>query len=775
MGDSSAMSFPFGLEPHFWERLHSRVSPNTLTVECFANAVMNGTLGDHFLVIHIRRFAQAFRDAMLERGDWAEMEHVRVTGRKNEMVEGMRRAVMQLCRSSSSPAADTRTSSSSNTATPSSVLGPPPAVAGLPLSNSTNVAAPPTTITHTNTNTPTPATPGLRLGQLLPPHLSTIPLPTLQATPPFPSTGAVASPLGLLTPSHVRERWSGGVVGSDTSRTPAAFQGVEGNNSHGVHGLGLVVPSSSTPASSSSLPIKLVGGKTTGTAGGVLADVQRALVLSLNGRVSPFYQVLHVMKTVALRYGSTPIKFQIPVHFAAGVQSRRLRVHILPYTPTPNPSSSTSSSDIALLHPHKWPSVKDLVIYINDQGIQTPWKRTWPERAVEVAKTYLPLDITQYLSVSSGAPHQRAQIDIFNKEYTTHAAFAVVETFTVEQVVERILLREFGASSLDRVVRSSECAPRVEGNRRAAFDLYHTIMDDDDDDGLVVADDPVITTYCPLTRGEIQIPVRGRHCVHVQCVDLTNYLLHGQRGGYWNCVVCDAELRVEDIRVDIILWEYLHQHRSPPPPPPPPHGDDDSEDTGEVLQRDNGSKEGRLPPATSSRRDSQHAGGVCLPLRLQLSRVDPTSPSNPSQQQRQQQGSGVTPYCYYWHPARDGTSEEEVIVSDSDDTKCSSSSSSSTSSANAQREEGNHNSLQQDDPQRQERLGMEMVRREAYERSAWESPNHQGLLGRPLALVRTTTATATVGTKRGREEQEGDGPDPSVAAEEGTAENPIEL
>lgn len=677
MGDTpSHASFPFGLEPQFWERLHNRVSPNTLTVECFANAVMNGTLGDHFLVVQIRRFAQAFREAMLERGDWAEMEHVRVSGRKNDMVEGMRRAVMQLNTGSSGVTTSSTTTTTASTSSSSSLFPPPPpshAVAGAavlvgrsgatsPLSQQ---CSPLLTGNHgVGGGGPIRGPSSVGLAQLIPPHLSTIPLPTL--------SGSGTAALGLGS--------GGGVTAHHTP--PAAHSLLLAPAPSDRRLPRDAVPEPPPALSSSSPGVKF--GTNVGT------ESSRALVLALNARVSPFYHVMHVMKTVALRYGSTPIKFQVPVHFAAGVQSRRLRVHILPYlpvnAPTSPPSDGAKHTGSSVLHPHKWPSVKDLVVYINDQGIQTPWKRTWPERAVEVAKTLLPLDITQYLSVSGGTIYQRAQIDIFHKEYTTHAAFAIVEMFTVEQVVERILLREVGTASLERLPQNTECAARLAESRRLAYELYHRIMDDDDDDdedGGVVADDPVISTYCPLTRGDIKIPIRGRCCSHVQCVDLTNYLLHGQRGGYWNCVICDTELREEDIRVDIVLLEYLSRYNDSPPcsssrgATEEREKDADGNDDDDVRPAPAASSS--LPPRLRLSRRAADTSAVAGPTAIPSSFHSPLSHS-PAQ------GGGACParggdangnlphpdkhhhgWSFYWHPARDGTEEEEeeVIVSDS--------------------------------------------------------------------------------------------------------------
>lgn len=280
----------------------------------------------------------------------------------------------------------------------------------------------------------------------------------------------------------------------------------------------------------------------------------KGLVNDLNQYVSPFSSVLHVIKIISLHYGSTPIKFEIPPPFVAGVQNRRLRIQLLPYTQVPTSKLTPNGAGI---YPHRWAAVKDLVVYVNGSAVQAPWKRSWPDRKVEVTKSLLPLDVTQLISSGVKVP-QRMQIDIFNREYTCTTAICVVEPLTLIEVEER-LLQSLGVSPTQPQLLSIEAEsrnPALVNNDLRMQNLYAQIMQDEDDD--VVADDSLnILAHCPLTRGPLSIPVRSSTCRHAQCVDLANYLHHGQRGGYWNCVVCDCAMRVGDIQVDTVLWRHL--------------------------------------------------------------------------------------------------------------------------------------------------------------------------------------------------------------------------
>ncbi|KAF8298962.1 hypothetical protein TcYC6_0070190 [Trypanosoma cruzi] len=255
-------------------------------------------------------------------------------------------------------------------------------------------------------------------------------------------------------------------------------------------------------------------------------------VLLMNNSSSPFTRVLSVVKRFQLRFGSIPLRFEVPIEFLDAVVSRRLRVQLTPFR---HPAV-----------PARWPTAKDIVVYVNDQCVMTPWKRSWPERRMEVAKTFLVLDITQFLN--RGSAFQRLQINVFSREYFSQVALMIVQPVTPEEVING-LVRPL-------------CRPQEETRDAAIFDLYRKVVEDDDEDailGEVEVDDPVITSKCPILQTRINIPVRGSRCQHLQCFDCLSFLLSCNKGCYWNCPLCDAELRPCDMVVDTILWRYLQE------------------------------------------------------------------------------------------------------------------------------------------------------------------------------------------------------------------------
>ncbi|ORC92064.1 zinc finger protein, predicted [Trypanosoma theileri] len=260
-----------------------------------------------------------------------------------------------------------------------------------------------------------------------------------------------------------------------------------------------------------------------------LTSVTKDEISLMNESSSPFTRVLNVVSRFQLRFGSIPIMFEIPVQYVDSVVSRRLRVQLAPFR---NPAIPT-----------RWPTAKDIAVYVNDQCVTTPWKRSWPERRVEVAKTFLPLDVTQFLNRNSTT--QRMQINVFSREFFSQVALMIVQPVSVDEVINNLVKPLSG----------------LQDSRDAAiYELYRTAVEDEDGlMGEVEIDDPVITSKCPILQTRMNIPIRGISCKHLQCFDCQSFLLSCHKGSYWNCPLCDAELRPRDVVVDTVLWRYLQE------------------------------------------------------------------------------------------------------------------------------------------------------------------------------------------------------------------------
>ncbi|KAL7473235.1 hypothetical protein ACHAXS_013667 [Conticribra weissflogii] len=69
---------------------------------------------------------------------------------------------------------------------------------------------------------------------------------------------------------------------------------------------------------------------------------------------------------------------------------------------------------------------------------------------------------------------------------------------------------------------------------------------------------------CPMSKQILETPVRGRHCRHMQCFDLRNFLRTNEivSGGRWRCGVCEDFLSVRDLIHCGLFQEMLDEYRN---------------------------------------------------------------------------------------------------------------------------------------------------------------------------------------------------------------------
>jgi hypothetical protein len=60
---------------------------------------------------------------------------------------------------------------------------------------------------------------------------------------------------------------------------------------------------------------------------------------------------------------------------------------------------------------------------------------------------------------------------------------------------------------------------------------------------------------CPYTRERVKIPIRGKYCMHFNCICLRTLIATHQATRSWNCPLCDEKLN--EARVDIWVYNML--------------------------------------------------------------------------------------------------------------------------------------------------------------------------------------------------------------------------
>jgi len=69
----------------------------------------------------------------------------------------------------------------------------------------------------------------------------------------------------------------------------------------------------------------------------------------------------------------------------------------------------------------------------------------------------------------------------------------------------------------------------------------------------------LVSTICPLTKNQIETPIRGEFCSHVQCVDLKGYLAIQEELTNFACPICTKPMRLENINLDVFMQQIIRQ------------------------------------------------------------------------------------------------------------------------------------------------------------------------------------------------------------------------
>jgi hypothetical protein len=99
------------------------------------------------------------------------------------------------------------------------------------------------------------------------------------------------------------------------------------------------------------------------------------------------------------------------------------------------------------------------------------------------------------------------------------------------------------------------------------LDEHQTVVldsdDEDDSDKNSDSKQTICSLLCTVSKTAIQVPVRGKHCQHMQCFDLAVYLKTNEpiSGPRWRCAICEEFVAVEDLVIDGYLSKILEEHR----------------------------------------------------------------------------------------------------------------------------------------------------------------------------------------------------------------------
>ncbi|KAI8065178.1 PINIT domain-containing protein [Gongronella butleri] len=139
--------------------------------------------------------------------------------------------------------------------------------------------------------------------------------------------------------------------------------------------------------------------------------------------------------------------------------------------------------------------------------------------------TVHPAEVTQHLALDQS--RNMVEFIYANTLRSYVASVELVKRQPVPHLVNRL--------TRDRVVAKEEVMKR----------MLERSLDTD-----LVIESETISTKCPLGFTRIETPGRARQCAHLQCFDVTTFLLMNEQTPTWNCPICSRIMTWDDLVID---------------------------------------------------------------------------------------------------------------------------------------------------------------------------------------------------------------------------------
>ncbi|KPI84792.1 hypothetical protein ABL78_6142 [Leptomonas seymouri] len=183
-------------------------------------------------------------------------------------------------------------------------------------------------------------------------------------------------------------------------------------------------------------------------------------------------------------------------------------------------------------------------LYVNDTPVPLPpnWQLS-PAKEASAMKTAITVDITAFVLASTS--------DLFSLRVVFSGNVDEMEMW--RGVIACVAVEEIGLSQLGERIVSVYRKPRVAPARRSR-------SRNSEDCGLVDITEASVKIQCPITTLIMEIPVRSVYCEHLQCMELAAVLIQCVRQNVWNCPLCNAAMKPEDICVNYRLKDWIASH-----------------------------------------------------------------------------------------------------------------------------------------------------------------------------------------------------------------------
>ncbi|TPP43180.1 MIZ/SP-RING zinc finger family protein [Leishmania donovani] len=183
-------------------------------------------------------------------------------------------------------------------------------------------------------------------------------------------------------------------------------------------------------------------------------------------------------------------------------------------------------------------------LYVDDTPVSLPpnWQLS-PAKEAAAVKTAITVDITPLV-----LPIER---DLFSLQVIFSGDVAEMEMW--RGVIACVLVEEVGLAHLGERIVSTY-------HKRRAAAIRQSPSSSCGERGAVAITEASVKIQCPMTTLTMEIPVRGMYCEHLQCMELAAVLIQCARQNVWNCPLCSAAMKPEDIIVNYRLKDWIASH-----------------------------------------------------------------------------------------------------------------------------------------------------------------------------------------------------------------------
>lgn len=166
---------------------------------------------------------------------------------------------------------------------------------------------------------------------------------------------------------------------------------------------------------------------------------------------------------------------------------------------------------------------RNLSVTVNDINCKLP-------------ELYIPIEITGQTELVRAHSQNTMKITWSNEPCQYMAGVYVVHKITATDLVKTLKKKPLRKSELTK-------------------DLIHRNMEQEA--GMNI-DYIIATINDPLTKRRMELPSRGKDCIHLQCFDALQFLQMNELKQTWACPLCRKKVKFEDMEIDEFFLKILH-------------------------------------------------------------------------------------------------------------------------------------------------------------------------------------------------------------------------